>query len=408
MEEDYYKLLGISKGADEKEINKAYRKLATKWHPDKNPDNAEEATKMFKKLTEAKDILTNPEKREIYDKFGKEGLDRAGKEGQNDEAMNEFMKNMFNQQKLSVPDIQIQETFTYEELYKGKEYIKTIERTVNCDKCDGNGTADALPHDCTTCGGSGVIEQMIRQGPMIQQIRRPCNKCHGSGTDGLSEKCSKCMGRKSMQSPSNVKITIPAGAFSGTSIRIQNEGNDIPYDERIGSVRYRTDLIVHVDEKPHSQYKRGIYGDPADLFLRLEVSLAESLVGFNKEISLLNGQKIILTSDKILRHGDKMVVPGKGFPRIKDVQPNDMVGNLIVDISVRMPEEVISQNKKKIVELLGGIDRYEPKGTKVPLETVDVHRKYKFAGPPDPFSTNFKHQQRMHNSNQQQQECKVQ
>lgn len=362
-ENDYYVILGIEKKSTTPEIEKAFRKLSLKWHPDKQKLKDEElkddATKIFKKMNEAKEILCDDSKREIYDKYGLEGLKQTGPEmhpEHQQEMMNEFMKQMFGQNTKgsNVPDVKMVEEFTLEELFLGKEYKKDIERYSICRDCNGTGSEDGINHKCTDCGGSGFQIKLTRMGPMMQQTQQICTLCQGTGTDIKIKKCVKCNGKKLIKEKKEIIIQIPKGSHEGITLGIRGEGNEIPIEDR-NNTSTRSNIAIKIKEKKHDLFERSFTipkfkenPDSKDLKLNLQISLVESLTGFSKKIKFLDGKDINIIHEKIIKHGDVMVIPNYGMPILNE----NKNGNLYVVFDVEYPDDLNSTTKRRLWQLL--------------------------------------------------------
>ena len=388
-EQDYYAVLGVEKSAKTPEIEKAFRKLSVKWHPDKqkfkDESLKEDATKVFKKLSEAKEILCDDNKREIYDRYGLEGLKERGPDAHPEhqqEMMNEFMKQMFgqqmNQKQSNVPDIKIVEELSLEELFTGKDYKKEIERYSLCKECNGYGTEDGLEHKCKDCGGSGMQIKVSRMGNMIQQSQQICMLCRGGGTDVKVDKCKKCVGKKLIKEKKEINIKIPKGAYEGIAVGIRGEGNEIPPDDRNGNIS-RTNVTIQIKEKKHSLFERGFKipkykenPNPKDLKLNLKISLVESLTGFSKSIKFLDGKNINIQHEKIIKNGDVMVIANYGMPVLNE----NKNGNLYVVFDVEYPDDLNSATKRRLWQLLTNTPYKEITNTqnKVTLESAEKYR----------------------------------
>lgn len=389
-ENDYYALLGLDKTVKTPEIEKTFRKMSVKWHPDKlklkDDSLREDATKVFKKLSEAKEVLCDDSKREIYDKFGLDGLKERGPDGNPEhqqEMMNEFMKQMFGQQmskSSNVPDIKIVEELSLEELFNGKEYKKDIERYSLCKDCNGYGTEDGLEHKCKDCGGTGMQIKVTRMGNMIQQQQQICMLCRGGGTDTKVNKCNKCSGKKLVRERKEVNIKIPKGAFEGITVAIRNEGNEIPPEDRDNSGPTRTNIAIQIKEKKHSTFERGFKipkykenPNPKDLKMNINISLVESLTGFSKSFKFLDGKTFNIVNEKIIKHNDVMVIPNYGMPILNET---NKLGNLYVVFDVEYPEDLNSATKRRLWQLLTNSPYKELNNiqNKVTLEPAEKYR----------------------------------
>jgi DnaJ-class molecular chaperone len=294
------------------------------------------------------------------------------------------MKRMFGNQfskKSNVPNITITEECTLEELYNGKDYTKQIERVSLCKECNGFGTEDGMEHKCKDCGGSGMQIKVIKQGNMIQQMQQICMKCKGSGSDTTTSQCKKCNGKKAFKELSNISVKIPKGAYEGIGLEIENMGNEIPLQNRTNN-KTRSSIIIKIKEKPHSTYVRGFTipkykenADPKDLKTTLKISLAESLTNFTKTLKFLDNKPITIFHEKIIKHGDVLVLPNNGMPILEN---NSQKGNLYITFEIEYPES-ISNNTKKILWQLFTNTPYKDTNYSVSNSyNLELPDKYKF------------------------------
>lgn len=339
MSDEYYKLLEIEKTANETEIKKQYKKMAAKWHPDKHPQEKKaEAEKKFKEIAEAYEILSDPEKRAIYDKFGKEGL-QQNNFGHDINPMDLF-KEMFGGMQMNngVDDMVCELELTLEQIYNGCKVKKQIERASLCTLCNGFGGKDGANIECTTCNGSGHKMAQIRLG-MIGQVL--CNKCSGSGKNSSVKVCKKCGGNRMYNETTEIEVTIPKGVHDEYPIIVEEEGHAVlPEDvQKLGIKRSKAVFIVR--EKPHSTFKRFILPekgklDYSDLIVELDISFGESIVGFNKKIQHFNKKPIEFSLIEPCRHDDTFVLKECGMPKLND---NEKYGDLFISIQVEHPNK---------------------------------------------------------------------
>lgn len=368
---DYYKILGISKDATEKEIKSAYRSLSIKWHPDKNQDNTEEATEKFKQISEAYNVLSDPEKKKIYDEHGHDGLksmDEGGGFGGHGVDVAEIFRQMFgksHKSKSNVPDVEIPLECSLDELYSGFKKEVKFDRYDFCGKCSGKGTKDGVDGDCETCQGNGVVTKMSPMGFM----QSTCHSCRGSGLSPKVDKCKKCMGKRFVKEKASVKVTIPAGAYHKYYVVIENEGNAIPDDEIDSDGKTRSNVVVIVDENQHDEFQRKVLirgldrVNIADLMININVTLADSLIGFEKNITHLDGHKIKLAVDHPIRHGDILIMKGEGMPVLNEgKKKTDKAerGDLFIQIAIDMPQKIPTDVKKAVWSSING-DKPMPK-----------------------------------------------
>jgi DnaJ family protein A protein 2 len=388
---DYYDILGVAKDATDDVIKKTYRKLAMKWHPDKNPDNKVDAESKFKEIGEAYSVLSDNDKRKIYDQHGHEGLKNDGFSGPSDDMLKDILKNMFgggmggmenmfggggggDDDHNNVPNVEIIEECTLEELYKGKTLKKKIKRQSLCNPCNGHGTADGKEHKCKSCDGNGVKIKIVRMGPMIQQHQEHCRDCNSSGTEKGTKKCSECDGKCSKTDQVEIDIEIPKGVYEGYRVIVSDEGNEIPKNEQKNSTR--SDVEVIIKEKPHNIFTRMTNvqigdkagPDPANLLYKMDISLAESLCGFEKVIKHINGKEITVPSEGIIEQGSVFVVPGQGMPDL-NTKHN---GDLYIAFTIKYPTEIDNGKKNKLWQLLTNTS-YRNKLTNPPNPVSLVH-----------------------------------
>lgn len=373
---DYYELLGVSKTASTDEIKKAYRKLARKWHPDVNKGNKEEAEEMFKKISEASSVLTDEEKRKIYDKYGVEGLkQQSGGRGMGVDPMSFFnqvfgmMGGGFGQQSSDVPDCMTQIKVDLEQIYTGTTMKCDYSRHTFCDKCNGTGTKTGEESTCKSCNGQGVAMIQVGPGTFMQQ---KCRECKGGGMDPSVAKCKKCNGVKYFKETHTVDVTIPKGAHPKYAVVIEEQGNAIPHDEIDNYGKTRSNAVFVVADMPHDVFKRGIVipgknrVDFSDLMVELEISFVESIVGFHRELTHLDGHKFSVRMEDPCRHGDYFVVLGKGMPKLN--KP-DNFGDLFISVSVTHPRDFnfTSTMRKQVAKALTG----KEKPVKMPNDLVN-------------------------------------
>jgi DnaJ-class molecular chaperone len=350
MSKDLYGILGLTKEASQEEIKKAYRKLAVKWHPDKNLDNKTESENKFKDISEAYEILSNTEKKKIYDQHGYEGLKNQGFEQPDFEHMNDifsqifggmggFFNNKNNQEQEEREEITVEYNVNIEDLYTGKKNCKiNIPLSKPCEKCNKTGCKEKKEHRCHACNGRGIVLKQIRTGPFIQQIQEHCGHCNKTGIDKKAELCDVCNGKKNIRENTEITFDIPAGAYNNYSIKIKNMRIKI-YIKEINNTNFKRMFVINGNQQPN----------PADLLYEMHISLAESICGFEKNINFINGKDINVVSEKIIKHGDIMVLPNKGMPYVNG---DNEYGDIYVALIIDYPNEISKQTKNKIWQLL--------------------------------------------------------
>lgn len=357
---DFYQVLGISRDASSDEIKKAYRKLAVKYHPDKNPGDAKaEAT--FKQVSEAYEVLGDDQKRRMYDQFGSEGLQGQGFGGQGqqfssmEEALRTFMgafgggggggESIFdsffghggggggssNYARQGVSK-KVQISIAFEEAALGVEKEIAINTLIQCKKCDGLGARSASDiKNCSTCQGSGQLHQTRG----FFSMSSTCPHCHGSGKM-IAVPCEECHGAGKTKKKQNIKVPIPAGIDNGmrltmTGLGDAGEGGGPPGD-----------LYIYINVKPHDIFTR----DGDDLILHFPISLTEAALGCKKEIpSLVSKKSVVLNIPEGTQPGKILRVKGEG---IKNVHGHGK-GDLLIHISVETPVN-LSPKQKTLLE----------------------------------------------------------
>lgn len=332
MEEDkdYYKILGIPRNADAAVLRSAYKKLAFKYHPDKNP-NDPIAEEKFKEVNEAYDVLNDESKREVYDKHGYAGLNQRGFQP-TDFDPTDILKNMFGfDNSISVPPVEVYMEVTLEELFTGCKKEFKFDRFSVCNGCDGKG-AKGQHIECKTCDGAGM--RMVRMMNGFMQI--PCDKCQGNGINPNAEKCKDCDGNGSMCLPHTMDVQIERGHSKTKPIIIEDEGNEIPPNESKKWDRKRSNVVIVIKEKDHPVFTRGSVMkelrriNENNLVAELNLTVQESLCGFQKNIKHLDGKNVKVIMADMVRHSDILVMKNEGMYE----HGSDKRGDLLIRIRV--------------------------------------------------------------------------
>ncbi|HRW58966.1 MAG TPA: molecular chaperone DnaJ [Chlamydiales bacterium] len=361
---DYYETLGVSKNATPTEIKKAYRKLALKYHPDKNPDDSS-ATEKFKKVSEAYEVLSDEKKRQIYDQYGKEGLSGgmgAGGMGgfggfsSMDEALKTFMGafgggmgggdsifdsffggGMGEAGPSNGASKKISLTISFKEAATGVSKEILINNYVHCKKCSGSGAASSSDiSTCSTCRGTG----QVMQSRGFFSMTSTCPTCHGKGKI-IKNPCTECHGQGKIKEKQKVKIDIPAGIDSGMRLRVAGKGDAGDQGGRPG------DLYVYVTVKENEDFTR----DGDDVYLNLPLTITEAALGCKKDIPTIFEDTCRITIPAETQSGKILRVRGKGFPNVH----HQGQGDLLVQIIVETPVKLTSEQKEllqKFEELL--------------------------------------------------------
>lgn len=331
---DYYEVLGLSKGVGGDELKKAFRRLAIEHHPDKHKGD-KEAEERFKEINEAYQVLSDPQKREAYDRFGHAGVGAAGGAGGfgfGGGAFSDIFDNIFGdifggQGPARGVDLRYDLEISFEEAAFGAEKEINFEKNLACKTCSGSGAKPGTrPVACQQCSGTGQVR--LNQG--FFTLTRTCVACMGRGAV-IKEKCSQCRGSGSTKSPHKVKVTIPAGIDSEQRLRLRGEGESAEPGGRAG------DLFVVVTVKAHPLFQR----QEEHVILQLPITFVQAALGTKIEIPTLRGTEH-LTIPAGTQQGDIFRLRGKGLKRLN----GSGYGDEIISVLIEIPKRVSSKQKE--------------------------------------------------------------
>lgn len=364
---DYYDVLGVSRSAEAAEIKSAYRKLAIKYHPDKNPGDAE-AEEMFKEAAEAYEVLSNQDKRRRYDQFGHAGASNAGGGFGGGGGMN--MEDIFSQfgdifggggspfesffggggsrgggrrvQRGS--NLRVKIKLTLEEIANGVEKKIKVNKQVSCSSCGGTGAKDKSSyHTCGTCGGAGSVRRVTSTILGQMQTTSTCPTCNGEGVE-ITAKCTTCKGDGLERADENISINIPAGVSEGMQLSMSGKGNAAPRGGIPG------DLIILVEEVPHESLKR----DGINVIYDLYINFADAALGTSVEIPTIDG-KAKIKIEAGTQGGRILRLKGKGLPEVNSYHKGDQ----LVYVNIWTPKAV-SKEERELLERLKESTNFKP------------------------------------------------
>lgn len=348
---DYYEVLGVERGASKEQIKAAYRKLAVKYHPDRNPGD-HDAEEHFKEAAEAYAVLSDDDKRAHYDRFGHAAVGEVPFSGFDASIFGDFadiLGNFFGFEGIfgggrrrtgpeHGADLRAGVSVTFAEMARGVERTLTVPREENCETCGGSGAAaGAKPETCRACGGRGQVR--VAQG--FFTMVRTCPQCGGSGQT-VSNPCASCRGAGRVERRREITVAIPAGVEDGTRVRVVGQGEAGLRGGPPG------DLYVVLRVEPHERLVR----EGADLHVEHEVSAFVAALGTECEVPTLDGTEKV-TVPAGTQFGDTAVLRGKGLPRVK----RSGRGDLVVHFRVAVPKKLSARQKELLQQLVREEDR---------------------------------------------------
>ena len=359
----YYDILGVSKDASADEIKKAYKKMAIKYHPDRNPGD-KEAEEKFKEAAEAYNVLSDADKRARYDQFGKEGVNGAGGFGGGAGGfggfdINDILNQVFGQgfdfggfgggfgggarggqQRYRGGDLRLKVRLTLEEVASGCTKKFKVKKHVTCPDCGGSGCESGhQPETCPECQGRGYVVRQARSifGMMQQQVA--CSRCGGEGKI-ITHKCSKCHGEGTVSGEEVVEVQIPAGVQEGMVLNVPGKGHAAKHGGVPG------DIQVLISEEPHEDFIR----DENDLIYNLLLTVSQAALGDTVEIPTIE-VKARVNIKPGTQPGTRMRLRGKGLPQVNSSGYSYGRGDIVINISIYIPEN-LSKDEKKAFEAM--------------------------------------------------------
>jgi molecular chaperone DnaJ len=366
---DYYDILGISRGAEAEEIKKAYRKMAIKYHPDKNQGD-KQAEEKFKEAAEAYEVLSNVEKRRRYDQFGHAANAQSpnGGGGYGGGGMN--MEDIFSQfgdifgggspfdgffgggrqsggggrRVARGSNLRIKVRLTLEEIANGAEKKIKVNKQVVCNTCDGTGAKDrSSVQTCKTCGGQGAVRRVTNTILGQMQTTSTCPTCNGEGST-ITSKCTVCHGDGVVRGEETISINIPAGVSEGMQLSMSGKGNAAPRGGVPG------DLIILIEEIPHETLKR----DGNNVIFDLHVNFVDAALGTSVEVPTIDG-KVKIKLDPGTQGGKVLRLKSKGVPEVNSYHRGDQ----LVHVNIWTPK-ALSREERELLEKLQDSPNFKP------------------------------------------------
>jgi len=353
---DYYEVLGVARGAEEKELKNAFRKLAKQYHPDAKPGDRQ-AEQRFKEINEAYDVLRDPQKRAAYDRFGHQAFEAgmgggrggAGFGPEFTSSMSDIFEDLFGEfmgggrgrgqgaggrrgGASRGADLRYNMEISLTEAFAGKTAQIRVPSSVNCDHCSGTGAKPGTsPKACSTCGGAGAVRST--QG--FFTVERTCPTCQGRG-QVISDPCSHCGGQGRVTRERTLSVNIPAGVEDGTRIRLAGEGE--------AGMRGGTsgDLYIFLSIRPHEFFQR----DGADLFCKVPISMMVATMGGEIEVPTVDGKKARVSIPEGAQTGKQFRLKSKGMPVLRSAQS----GDLYIQVTVETPVNLTRRQRELLRE----------------------------------------------------------
>ena len=372
---DLYEIIGVDNNASHNDIKKSYRKIAMKYHPDKNPGD-QEAEKKFKEAAEAYAVLSDDRKRQQYDQFGHAGVGIGDAPGAGGFQGGMSMEDIFSsfgdifggdfdpfggifggsgrsRHIKKARDLKVNLKLDYSDIVIGTEKTIKIKRNETCDTCSGNGAQQGtLPKSCLQCNGSGQIKQMTQSFFGQSVTVRECPVCNATG-EVIENPCRSCGGNGIQRKSIAIKVKVPPGVADGNYMTLNQQGNKGPKGYQPG------DLIIFFEENTHTFFTRN--GD--DVFTEVKIQFDQAALGISLEVPTLEG-KAKLKVPAGIQSGQILRMKGKGFPRVRGSSRGDQ----LVRVQIETPKSLSSKQKKLLEELSNLNGKSDPKFTRIDLD----------------------------------------
>ncbi len=348
---DYYELLGVDRGVDEKALKSAFRKAAMQHHPDRNPDNPEAETQ-FKQINEAYEVLKDPQKRSAYDQFGHSAFENGGGGfggggfGGAAGGFSDIFEDIFGEMmgggarrgsgrsggRERGADLRYNMEVSLEEAFASKSAEISVPTAVSCEICSGSGAKPgSSPSTCGTCGGNG----RVRASQGFFSIERTCPQCQGRG-EVISDPCGDCSGQGRVTRERNLSVDIPAGIEDGVRIRLGGEGEAGTRGGPSG------DLYIFLNIRPHEFFQR----DGSDLFCKIPISMTTAALGGQFEVSCLDGTKSRVKVPEGTQSGKQFRLRSKGMPIMRSADQ----GDLYIQVTIETPQKLNKRQRELLEE----------------------------------------------------------
>jgi len=356
---DYYQMLGIDRDASPEEIKKAFRRLALKYHPDRNPGD-KEAEERFKEINEAYSCLSDAQKRANYDRYGSPEGPAFGGGFEGFGGFGDIFENIFGdffgsmgagKRRSKGSDLRYDLDIMLEEAAFGAEKIINVPRSENCPSCGGTGSASKSPSMCPSCKGTGQIR--FQKG--FFSVSKTCPRCHGEGMV-ITDPCRECKGEGKIRRYRDISIKVPSGVDTGTRLRLSGEGEPGPYGGPPG------DLYVVINILPHKIFKR----DGMDIYLTLPISFPQAALGDELEVPTLSGDKRKIKIHPGTQSGEIFRLKGLGLPKLNSRAKGDQ----FVVISIEVPKSLTLRQKELLEEFAKTLPNEQKSGIKEKIKNM--------------------------------------